>query len=237
MRIAELSRRTGVPVPTIKYYRREGLLPPGELSSPNQAQYGDEHLRRIRLIRALVDAGGLPIAAVRDLLAVVDAPAVGVHSTLGAVLHHVLPTRTVPADETWTAVSEELEDLLRERGWEYETGSPALRTAIAALAAMRELAGPDFARRALLEVYADAVERIAAAEIGLIGSRGSSMDTIVEGAVIGTVLGDTMIGALRHLAQESASAKRFGTKQQEEGPPAERMAPADAPPEAHGSGH
>ena len=37
MRIAELSQTTGVPVPTIKYYLREGLLPAGELTSPNQA--------------------------------------------------------------------------------------------------------------------------------------------------------------------------------------------------------
>jgi DNA-binding transcriptional MerR regulator len=37
MRIGELSKVTGVPVPTIKYYLREGLLPAGELSSPNQA--------------------------------------------------------------------------------------------------------------------------------------------------------------------------------------------------------
>ena len=29
MRIAELSNRSGVPVPTIKYYLREGLLPFG----------------------------------------------------------------------------------------------------------------------------------------------------------------------------------------------------------------
>ena len=35
MRIAELSQTTGVPVPTIKYYLREGLLPSGELTSPN----------------------------------------------------------------------------------------------------------------------------------------------------------------------------------------------------------
>ena len=53
MRIAELSRDSGVPVPTIKYYVREGLLPPGELTSPNQAQYDASHLRRLRLIRAL----------------------------------------------------------------------------------------------------------------------------------------------------------------------------------------
>jgi DNA-binding transcriptional MerR regulator len=209
MRIAELSRRTGVPVPTIKYYRREGLLPPGELSSPNQAQYGEEHVRRIRLIRALVDVGGLPIAAVRDLLAVVDAPAVSVHDTLGAVLHRLIPARTVPEGETWAAVGKELEGLLRERGWVYEPGSTALQTATAALATMRELAGPTFAQRGLLEVYADAVERVAAAEIELAGSRASSVDSIVEGAVIGTVLGETLIGALRHVAQESASAKRF----------------------------
>ena len=28
--MSELSERTGVPVPTIKYYLREGLLPEGE---------------------------------------------------------------------------------------------------------------------------------------------------------------------------------------------------------------
>ncbi|WP_346281659.1 MerR family DNA-binding transcriptional regulator, partial [Pseudonocardia sp.] len=34
MRMAELSARTGVPIPTIKFYLREGLLPPGERTSP-----------------------------------------------------------------------------------------------------------------------------------------------------------------------------------------------------------
>ena len=46
MRIAELSQKTGVPVPTIKYYLREGLLPAGELTSPNQAHYDDRHVQR-----------------------------------------------------------------------------------------------------------------------------------------------------------------------------------------------
>ena len=39
MRIGELSRLSGVPVATIKYYLREGLLPPGVHSHPNQANY------------------------------------------------------------------------------------------------------------------------------------------------------------------------------------------------------
>jgi len=37
MRIGELSRRSGVPVPSIKYYVREGLLPAGERTRPTRS--------------------------------------------------------------------------------------------------------------------------------------------------------------------------------------------------------
>ncbi|CAA9274079.1 MAG: Regulatory protein MerR, partial [uncultured Actinomycetospora sp.] len=72
MRVAELSRRTGVSVASIKYYLREGLLPPGERTSPNQASYGDDHVRRLRLVRALIDVGGLSVVGTRDVLAAID---------------------------------------------------------------------------------------------------------------------------------------------------------------------
>lgn len=39
MRISELSDVTGVSVATIKYYLREELVPPGERTAPNQADY------------------------------------------------------------------------------------------------------------------------------------------------------------------------------------------------------
>ena len=42
MRIAELSSRSGTSIPTIKYYLREGLLPAGEATGRNQADYGDD---------------------------------------------------------------------------------------------------------------------------------------------------------------------------------------------------
>jgi len=67
MRIGELARRSGVSIPTIKYYLREGLLPPGAATAPNQASYGEEHLHRLRLIRALLDVGGLTVAAAREV--------------------------------------------------------------------------------------------------------------------------------------------------------------------------
>ncbi len=40
MLMAELSRRSGVPVATVKYYLREGLLPSGVTTSATRAEYG-----------------------------------------------------------------------------------------------------------------------------------------------------------------------------------------------------
>src|SRR5690242_10733928 len=74
MRISELSRITGLTVPTIKYYIREGLLPAGTAISATQAEYDRAHVDRLRLIRALVEVGRLSITTVSELLATLDAP-------------------------------------------------------------------------------------------------------------------------------------------------------------------
>src|SRR2546429_1914232 len=52
VRISDLSRQTGVPTATIKFYLREHLLPPGAMTARNQADYGSEHLRRVRVLPA-----------------------------------------------------------------------------------------------------------------------------------------------------------------------------------------
>ncbi|SDS36272.1 MerR HTH family regulatory protein [Brevibacterium siliguriense] len=70
MRMAELSRRSELSVPTIQCYLREGLLRPGRRTSVNLAVYDQTHLERLRLIRALTTVAGLRLAKVR---AVVDA--------------------------------------------------------------------------------------------------------------------------------------------------------------------
>ena len=65
--IGELSRRTGVKVPTIRYYENEGLLPVPFRSEGNQRRYEGEHLARLRFIRHARDLG-LPMKAVRELV-------------------------------------------------------------------------------------------------------------------------------------------------------------------------
>ena len=68
MRISELSARSGITVPTIKFYLRDGLLAPGSPRAVNQADYGEPHLHRLRLIRALSEIGGLRLREIRGVL-------------------------------------------------------------------------------------------------------------------------------------------------------------------------
>jgi len=72
MRMRELSQRSGVAVPTIKFYLREGLISPGEKSAPNAAAYQEAHLERLRLIALLRRTGRLGVSGVRRLLDSVD---------------------------------------------------------------------------------------------------------------------------------------------------------------------
>ncbi|MBK7949333.1 MAG: MerR family transcriptional regulator [Deltaproteobacteria bacterium] len=64
MKIAELSQRSGVPTTAIKFYLRKGLLPPGRPTAHNQADYGDRHLERLALIRALREVARFPLESI-----------------------------------------------------------------------------------------------------------------------------------------------------------------------------
>jgi DNA-binding transcriptional MerR regulator len=72
VRLAELSTRSGVPRSTIKYYIREGILPPGEPTGRNQARYGPGHLERLRLVGALREVAELPVEVIARVAAELD---------------------------------------------------------------------------------------------------------------------------------------------------------------------
>jgi DNA-binding transcriptional MerR regulator len=206
MRVKELSRRSGVSVPTIKYYLREGLLPPGELTSPNQASYGDAHLRRLRLIRALVDLGGLTVAAVRDVLTAADAPDETVPRILYKAQENISAQPDLPRDEAWEEAERRVGELVERRGWEVKPESRAWQTVVAVLVSAHQLDHGVWTRT--LDAYAEACERIAAADLDYIFGIGE-MDAMLEGVVVGTALGDTLVTALRRLAHQSESTRRL----------------------------
>jgi DNA-binding transcriptional MerR regulator len=205
MRIAELSSDSGVPVPTIKYYVREGLLKPGELTSRNQAQYDDSHLRRLKLIRALTEVGGLSIAVIRDLLAAAGSQATSLHDALGKVQYATTPSHGYQAsDASWEAAREQADEFIHRHGWRVRPDSPARQLLVGVLAALRDLGQDDLV--SLADAYAAPAEQIAAADLAAILGR-QGRDSQLEGVVIGTVLGDALLAALRRLAEENASVR------------------------------
>ncbi|MFF9015545.1 MerR family transcriptional regulator [Streptomyces sp. NPDC014870] len=208
MRIGELSRRTGVSVPTIKYYVREGLLPAGELTSPNQASYGETHERRLRLIRALLDIGGLSVAAIREVLEAIEDRDRPVHKVLGAAADRVVPRYSEESGEGIVEARAAVAELIDRRGWRTYEGSPAAEALAVALAALTEVGHEGFAE--VLDTYAAAAERVAEADLEYV-ARTLERDELVEGVVVGTVLGDAIFTALRRMAHVDASGKVFGT--------------------------
>jgi DNA-binding transcriptional MerR regulator len=203
MRISELSAVSGVPLPTVKYYLREGLLPAGERTARNQAEYGPEHLARLRLIRALVEVGGLSLAAARTVLAAAHDPALPLDQVMGAaqyaVTHRAAPTRVEPA---WSEAREIVLLLARQRGWRIESDAPAIDQAADAIAAVLAMEVPQL--HPLIDEYAEHAEQLARSEVAAVLSMGSP-EEIVRGVVIGTIVGEALLNALRLLAQQSVS--------------------------------
>jgi len=66
-KIDELARQSGSSVDTIRYYGREGLLPPAERDGRGLS-YGSAHLERLKQIRRLQERH-FTLAAIRDLAA------------------------------------------------------------------------------------------------------------------------------------------------------------------------
>ncbi|WP_017577247.1 MerR family transcriptional regulator [Nocardiopsis kunsanensis] len=201
MRISELSEHSGSPVPSIKYYLREGLLHRGERTSPNQARYDRSHLRRLRLIRALTEVGGLSIADTRALLEGVDGESPSHHDLLGRTL------MTVDADVRDSSGPQqrdlELADTLTgKQGWHVYPDSPMRDRLAQVLATFRAL-GMELDQD-WLDSYAAAADRLAQADLEYVGGL-TDVDELLEKAVIGTVLGDSLLAALRRLAQASIS--------------------------------
>lgn len=69
--IGRLAERSGVPISTLRYYERLGLLWPQGRSEGGFRLYGEEALQRLRFIRS-AQALGVPLREVRRILAVRD---------------------------------------------------------------------------------------------------------------------------------------------------------------------
>ena len=91
MRIGELAKQVGVTPDTIRYYEREGLLPPAERTPSGYRDYGLDAVNDLQFIRK-AQALGLKLRDVREVLEISSGgkpPCEHVRATVSARLAEV----------------------------------------------------------------------------------------------------------------------------------------------------
>lgn len=201
MRISKLSERAGLPVGTVKFYLRSGLLHPGLATSATQALYDETHLARLRLIRAMLGVGRLSLAEIQRILDAIDLP-VGDPEVRTSLVRAAI----AGPDETPFDAHAEDAEVLSEMGWHISPDSPHLRTLMRALEAARSV-GLSI-DRSRLKTYAEAAAHVARSDQAELDSLPDAERPQALAASL--VLLDPILSALRRLAGEHVATVNQG---------------------------
>jgi DNA-binding transcriptional MerR regulator len=196
MKMRELEQRSGVGRETIRYYIRMGLLPEPARPKPNVADYSDEHVRRLGVIKRLQAERYLPLGFIKQVL---DRPNSGEIAALPGLEGMLAASLGVAAANGGTSMADaavqagltpdELEVLVRDRVVEVRDGAlPPLDLAIAKAWGRVKASGysPEagfFADDARL--YAEALEPLTRREIERFYGRLTGSGTIEDAARMG----------------------------------------------------
>ncbi len=212
MRISQLSEQAGLPVGTVKFYLRTGLLQPGVVVSATQAEYDEAHLARLRLIRALLEVGHLSHAEILKVLEALDLSG----SDLPGALQQV--HRSTAGRHPEGALDGALDpaaaaSLVSDLGWQVDGDSPYLVELARAVAALESVGLAPSRER--LRVYAESAAHVARHDVAWVRSAADDDKVLVSTA--SAVLWEAVLNALRQLANEHQEAR------QDSGVPAPRM--------------
>lgn len=206
MQISELSERSGVTVATIKYYLREGLLPPGSKISERQADYGDHHVARLRLLRVLREVGAIPVADLKEIVDAVQNESLSVHQMFGAIYDALAHSSDAVSRNDRALASQVVE----QAGWtQVRPDTPALDDLAGLLSVLGDLGWPlDMPNAA---TYLGLIDAIAAYEVSRLTAADLQTDrnAVVQQMVVGQVVFGQLLLSLRRLAHEHHSAIRF----------------------------
>lgn len=200
MRLQELSEATGMPIASIKFYLREGVLPSGRPLTATRSDYDDRHVRRIRTIQTLRGVNRFSVEQIRAVVALVDSGAtrVEIMKALQREIHSLgdpVPGRTAEGNAVVTA-----------RGWpDVPTAARgALDDHLEEMARLGVSLPPD-----ALDVYGRAVDLIAHVDIDDAASA-EDLDTLVSKAAAGMHMHSQLVLKLLGLAQASRSIALYG---------------------------
>jgi DNA-binding transcriptional MerR regulator len=86
--IGAAASRTGIKVPTIRYYEEIGLLPAPPRTGSNRRLYGEDEVRRLNFIRHSRELG-FEVADIRELLAMAAEPQASCHQADSIARSHL----------------------------------------------------------------------------------------------------------------------------------------------------
>jgi DNA-binding transcriptional MerR regulator len=213
MRIGELAQQSGVAVPTIKYYLRMGLLAAGAVTARNQALYDETHLRRLRLIRTLIDIGGLSVETIRSVLEAAADPRVPVRRMLAMLEPVRAPVRrNTRHEQVRAATRQQVAGRLARPGTPLKVRPATLELIVDICTAAHLLDLGDLCE--LIDQYAAAAVELAAQDVKVtqalaerLGPAGTfdagDLSTLRESLVVAAVLG----GALKATVHRAASTQ------------------------------
>lgn len=210
MLLQELAAAGGCSTASIKYYRREGLLPPGARLTATRQEYGPRHLERLELIRVLREMADAPIPRIRRLAALLDDPAVPLIAALEEAQAIILGADVEPAGgERPRDEHPSVAVMLERLGWPDIDSVP--RRALDALLRTLERWEMPSDPETLLH-YAEPMSRIAQRELeylrmGSAAGQERSDDAVVLRAVSGTIAFDRLVHVLRALGHTSLSVQ------------------------------
>ncbi|HSJ20736.1 MAG TPA: MerR family transcriptional regulator [Nocardioidaceae bacterium] len=208
MLVSELVRRTSVPLATVKYYLREGLLAPGRKTTARVAEYDETHVRRLNLLRLLRSVGDIPVTKLRNLVDATEDTTLSVHQMFARATDALAPAPPPLTDRDSRALADRV---LAEAGWDSVRDEAVDRDNLAAVleAITAWMPGLDATRAA--NAYVRLADDLARGEIASLRDDGDRAD-LLEQMVVGTVLFERLLTVLRRLAEEQHSAQRFSER-------------------------
>jgi hypothetical protein len=159
-------------------------------------------------VRVLVEVGGLSIAAVKDVLAAIADEGIAIPKLLESV-QYAMVTAQPREDPAWREARADVDAYLASLDWQISPQAPARNRLAEVLHGLRTLSGEPVPADCFAP-YARLAEELAAGEIASLPGPDAPREEIVAEVTVGIAVFESALTALRLLAEEDATARRYG---------------------------